>query len=189
MILIGALYVIYVPSGDIMGDVQEDNTSVEMSICLVAGEDGAHLRSGKEGLVFVRVYNQTAKNICIPLFYKYGKGSHRDIKPTFLSDDVTFYAGFEIATIKYCFVDSKGSDVMERVVVCSSDSIDISPRQYKVLSIPIRTPPEPGIYKFKLFFDNGNLEKAIESYNFVDSKIKPNLFHREVSLEGIAIKE
>lgn len=186
---ISIIYIFCMSSGDILANEKKDSTPVEMSIYLIAGKDGAYLKHGKEGLVFIRMYNQAEKNVTIPLFYRYGKGRHGDLKPSYLTSDITFYAGFEIATVKYYFIDSGGNNIIENVIVCSPDSLNLSPKQYKLLSIPIRTPSKAGTYKFKLLFDNRNLEKAIDSYNFVDSNIKRNLFYSEILLEGITVKE
>ena len=112
-----------------------------MSIYLIAGKDGAYLKHGKEGLVFIRMYNQAEKKRYYTTFYRYGKGRHGDLKPSYLTSDITFYAGFEIATVKYYFIDSGGNNIIENVIVCSPDSLNLSPKQYKLLSIPIRTPP------------------------------------------------
>ena len=186
---IGTIYIICIVTGDIMANGKKDNASVEMSICLIVGKDGTYLEPRTDGLVFIRVYNQTTDTIAIPLFCLYGKGENRDLKPSYVANDITFYTGFEIATIKYYFMDSEGNNVIENVVVCSPDALTLPPKQYKILCIPIRTPSKAGTYKLKLVFDNKNLEKAIYSHNFVDLNIKRNFFRSEMLLERIIVKE
>ena len=189
IIFVLTIFLISISEGDIMSNDKDDKTLVKMSIYLLTGKDGNSLKPGKEGLAFIRVYNQTKNETNIPLFYRYAKGGNRDLKASYLSDEIEFYAGFEIAVFKYYFVNSTGDNIIEDFIICSPDSITLKPKESRVFIIPIKTPKKPGTYKFKMVFDNRNIKKALYSYNLVDKYSTRNLFYNEMFIETLTICE
>lgn len=187
LIFVFTFILIIISVSDLISNDTGNNMAINMNIHLISSKDGARLKPGKEGLVFIRVHNQTEKIVNIPLLYSYAKGGNRDLKSSYLSDEIEFYSGFEIAVFKYYFVNSTGDNIIEDRIICSPDSITLNPKESRILIIPIKTPNRSGTYKFKIVFDNRNIEKAIYSYNLVDKNSIHNLFLKEMLIDKLII--
>jgi len=158
---------------------------IDISIDLVAAEDGSALTPGGNGFAVVSFTNKSGEDICLPLFWDYGKGGQKDLEPSYKSYD--FYAGFETADVTYSFIGPEGDIVLEDNVSISPSEVNLGPDGSVRHAFRIKAPDEAGTYSFRLSFDNRKLEKPINSYNFVIASSKFNLFRKDVIIEGVSV--
>lgn len=175
-------------TSDVTAIENKENNSLKLDIYLISGKDGSYLKHGKEGLVLIRLFNADVKEIIVPLIYPYGKGRYTTLKPSYLSRDVNYYAGFEFAKFRYYFLDAKGKIVKEGIVFCSIKSVHVKSKDYSLLSILINTPQNAGVYDFKLIFDNRNLIKPIYSHNVSNRDAEKNLFYKELFVKSLSVR-
>jgi len=186
VVVISLLFIVCITSGKAWSNNGGD-LSVNFNIKLIVGMDGAELKTDNEGLVILSLINKSEARVDIPFICMYGKGGDRRLNISYHSEEIGYYAGFEVATIKYMFINKNGDVDSQGTINATCESATVEPGASMLMSLPIKAPANADIYDFKLIIDNRNLERAFNSHNFVNYKTKMYFNHKEITVNDVNI--